>query len=283
LVNTAEIKPCLQLQPFVRNFVYRELSPADDGVGRPLFATTDFIISFNLTDVKFLLARSAADGLLQPRQLMGSRMVLTGVGSQFTGMMSSDAAARIFSIYFTPTGFLRVFGIPAICFTNVIEEDVYACNAGLQHLHERLMALTDAIGMKYCCENFLLQQLCKRKAKDHCGQIPAIADYIFNNAGNCSIENIASRANMSMKTLERRFTEQVGTSPKLYARIIRFNNAITLKMNHPRRSWTDIAYHCGYYDQMHFIKDFKLFSGTTPTRFFRYTPPLAEAILDIQH
>lgn len=276
MVNTLELRPCLQLQPFVRSFAYRELSTVGCDIERPLFATSDFIISFNLTEVKFLFAKPGDDGLLRLPQSMNSRVVISGIGSQFAGVMSAKDDSRLFSIYFTPTGFLSIFGIPAVHFTNVVEEDVYTCHKGLLDLQEQLMELTDNIEMKSCCEKFLLHRLSRSKIKDRCSSIPEMAGYILHNAWNCSIEDVAYHANMSIKTLERKFTKLVGVSPKLFSRIIRFNSAIALKMSRPHRNWTDIAHYCGYYDQMHFIKDFKHFSGTTPTQFFRHTPPISE-------
>ena len=86
---------------------------------------------------------------------------------------------------------------------------------------------------------------------------------------------------MSIKTFERKFIEQVGASPKIFSRIVRFNKAITLKMKEYKKSWTSIALDCGYFDQMHFIKDFKLFTGDTPAAFFKNTPPPAEQFINI--
>jgi AraC-like DNA-binding protein len=125
------------------------------------------------------------------------------------------------------------------------------------------------MGLKNFIEEIWLDQLSGKKIAGVVGGLPAMADMILRHPNDCSIENIASHANMSIKTFERKFIEQVGISPKLFSRIIRFNTAIALKMNNPERSWTDIAHGCGYYDQMHFIKDFKLFSGITPTQYFK--------------
>ena len=90
---------------------------------------------------------------------------------------------------------------------------------------------------------------------------------------------------MSVRTFERRFIEQVGISPKLYSKLLRFNDASLMKSMHPEKSWTSIAYECNYYDQMHLIKDFKQFSGYTPTEFFienkvSYSPDTNPASLD---
>jgi AraC-like DNA-binding protein len=133
--------------------------------------------------------------------------------------------------------------------------------------------LTDLADIDNCIQKFLIHRLSGRSIEEPGSGIPAMAGYILLNAGNCSIEKIACRANMSIKTFERKFTEQVGISPKLFSRILRFNSAVALKLSDPHRSWTDIAHHCGYYDQMHFIKECKLFAGATPTRFFKHAAP----------
>ncbi len=75
-----------------------------------------------------------------------------------------------------------------------------------------------------------------------------------------SLDALALNANMSFRNFERRFTDEVGTPPKLYARITRFYNALENKMLHPNKRWLDIANENGYYDQAHFIKEVKAFS-----------------------
>ena len=52
--------------------------------------------------------------------------------------------------------------------------------------------------------------------------------------------------------------------PKLFARLIRFSKAYRLRESFSNLSWTSIAYECGYFDQMHFIRDFKEFAGVAP-------------------
>jgi len=238
------------------------------------------MLTFNLTEKKFGFIAPGNDGLLQTEQPMGSKIIITGIGSRFAGIMSSDGYARLFTIYFTPTGFYHLFGIPAVHFTNVLEEDIDSCNRYLVLLREQLMAMQNKPDMVRCCEKFLLQQLSKSKSKDPYGAMFAISGYLLQNPDTCLVERMAYDANMSMKTFERKFIEHVGSTPKLYARIGRFNKAIALKMNDFSKSWTNIAYTCGYYDQMHLIKDFKLFCGTSPTTFFKYTPPVFEQLTD---
>ncbi|WP_431216437.1 helix-turn-helix domain-containing protein [Puia sp. P3] len=75
--------------------------------------------------------------------------------------------------------------------------------------------------------------------------------------------------NQSERSLERLFITHVGITPVMYSRIIRFQSAITLIRHGRSRSLTDIAHTLEYFDQSHFIRDFKLFSGVTPTTYVR--------------
>ena len=54
-------------------------------------------------------------------------------------------------------------------------------------------------------------------------------------------------------------------NPKIYARILKFSKAYRMHESCPQLSWTQIAYEAGYYDQMHMIKDFKIFAGVNPS------------------
>jgi AraC-like DNA-binding protein len=85
---------------------------------------------------------------------------------------------------------------------------------------------------------------------------------------------------MSVRNFERRFGEQVGTSPKLFCRLLRFNKAFKSKINVPEKNWSDIAYECGYYDSLHLIKEFKQFANASPTALFNENPNFKEIELD---
>jgi transcriptional regulator GlxA family with amidase domain len=95
--------------------------------------------------------------------------------------------------------------------------------------------------------------------------------------GALGVGDAAAGAGLSMRQFERRFSEQVGVSPKLYARVVRFNAALEAKMNAPRRLWTDIAHDLGYYDQMHLVRDFEDFTCENPTAFIRRLHAMPES------
>ncbi len=83
------------------------------------------------------------------------------------------------------------------------------------------------------------------------------------------VNDMAYHFNLSTRQLERKFNELAGFSPKMYTRIMRFQSALKQYDRDAGRTLTDIAYDCGYYDQSHFIRDFKSFSGYHPGIYFK--------------
>jgi AraC-like DNA-binding protein len=75
---------------------------------------------------------------------------------------------------------------------------------------------------------------------------------------------VAAKSCLSTRQFERQARIRLGLPPKLYARIVRFFFAFRLKRKRPDLTWTAISNTCGYFDQMHFIRDFKAFAGATP-------------------
>ena len=106
--------------------------------------------------------------------------------------------------------------------------------------------------------------------------VAAVANRFLSERGALGVADAAAEAGLSVRQFERRFSEQVGVPPKLYARIVRFNAALEAKMSAPRRLWTDIAHDFGYYDQMHMVRDFEDFTGENPTAFIRRFDAMSE-------
>lgn len=88
---------------------------------------------------------------------------------------------------------------------------------------------------------------------------------------NCLSDSVC----LSRKQYQRIFLEHVGMNPKEYARIVRFQKAIFM-MQHGDRNFAGIAASCGYADQSHFIREFKLLSGHTPKTLLQYCNPYSD-------
>jgi AraC-like DNA-binding protein len=90
--------------------------------------------------------------------------------------------------------------------------------------------------------------------------------YAQRRRGLVRVPELAHYVGLSVRQLERVFAERVGLTPKIHLRIIRFQEVLrTLRGGQRRESWADLAAAHGYYDQAHFIRDFKRFVGVSPS------------------
>lgn len=95
-------------------------------------------------------------------------------------------------------------------------------------------------------------------------RIKEIVDSVVKSKGNESIHQLAQDHGMSYTYLEKLFKEYVGISPKMFCKLQAIRSLIKLNMEEPELTFTQLAHQTGYYDQSHFIKDFKRFTGLTP-------------------
>ena len=93
-------------------------------------------------------------------------------------------------------------------------------------------------------------------------------ELLFQLKGQISVNELAHRLATSKRNLERRFLNQIGLSPKQLSKIIRLQTLLKKLEQNPSGSLTELAMECGYYDQAHFIKDFKEFTGLSPKQFY---------------
>ncbi len=96
--------------------------------------------------------------------------------------------------------------------------------------------------------------------------VEAAVNRIFETCGTISITTLVTELGVSERQLERLFKKFVGMTPKFYARIIRFSHIF--QNNAGKQSWAQLGLETGFYDQSHFIKDFKAFTGEDPSMYF---------------
>jgi AraC-like DNA-binding protein len=123
-------------------------------------------------------------------------------------------------------------------------------------------------------EGFLLHRLSLSERRP--GKMAVVSD-IMNEIGQedffDNIENVASRYGITSRYLQKLFLQYTGLTPKLYSKINRFQNSLRL-VTKKDTSLTSIAYDCGYFDQSHFIRDFKSFTGLTPSDYSSENSPI---------
>lgn len=134
----------------------------------------------------------------------------------------------------------------------------------LQKLEERLGMPGTNTSKVMAVERFLLSHL-KRNEKD--AVISKAIDIIKSGNGNFKVKELVSTLNTNIDSFEKRFRSQVGISPKHFSSIIRIRSVISNYQ--PDQDLTGISLDAGFFDQSHFNRDFKAFTGESPSRFFK--------------
>ncbi|WP_299101565.1 helix-turn-helix transcriptional regulator [uncultured Winogradskyella sp.] len=115
-------------------------------------------------------------------------------------------------------------------------------------------------------ETFLLERLTEKNVIDSI--VKDTIDTIIEANGQFSVNELSEKNNINRRQLTRKFSSTIGLSPKQLSKTIRIQNALKSLLNNEVTSLTDLAYKNEYFDQAHFIKDFKEFTGLTPKEFY---------------
>ena len=134
-------------------------------------------------------------------------------------------------------------------------------------LYDEVMMRTTIREKINVLELFLLQKLKANQGKlDRMKLIERLFRQIDHEDDQLNVESLAQRLGCSERYIQKLFSEHIGVSPKVFLNIHRFNRSLDL-IQSSGESLTSIAYTCGYYDQAHFIKEFRLYTGMTPSRY----------------
>lgn len=126
-------------------------------------------------------------------------------------------------------------------------------------------------------EKFLLDLLASSSIQDEI--LKSTTDVLYNTQGKASIHSILKDELSKRRKLERSFSKSVGISPKQLGRVIRLQAALKLMLNPKGQTLTQIAYESEYYDQAHFIKDFKDFTGVNPKEYLSDDQMMLSSVL----
>jgi AraC-like DNA-binding protein len=132
-------------------------------------------------------------------------------------------------------------------------------------ISEQVAAQRDIYGQLDIIDRLLVRLF--NRACPKVGEVDSALFHILQSEGGVGIETIAKRERISQRTLHRKFTEQVGLSPKAYARIVRFRFLMQYTLSNPQASWLDLTSRYNYYDQAHLIKEFYHFTGSSPAQY----------------
>ena len=206
---------------------------------------------------------SVHENMTQPRAF------LSGQERTFNDL-KYDGYINMISIVFRPAGARAFFNLPL--------EKTAGLRLTADDMEDRelseLEGTLSGIEKDHLCilfiERFLLRRL-TQLAEHNIKRINTAIRLI--NTGQTDIVKLADATCLSTKQFNRVFSENIGTSPKEYSRIIRFQRALNMMEKDINLSFAALACDCGYFDQSHMIKEFKTFSGYTPSEYIAECPP----------
>lgn len=173
---------------------------------------------------------------------------------------------NIFSVRFHPNGFSPFATLPikementAIPLEKLFGED--GKDIGDKIINAQ--SLQEKINM---IEIFLLKRLNHSETIDHL--VRSVVETILTGNGQLTIDELSKQTPINRRQLERKFHQSIGLSPKQLSKIIRLQAAIKMLLNHEFTNLTNLAHENDYYDQSHFIKDFKELVGVTPKELY---------------
>jgi AraC-like DNA-binding protein len=173
---------------------------------------------------------------------------------------------RIFSVRFHPNGFLPFTTVPIKEMENkAVALDELFGNAGIEIADQILNADSTSRRIELI-ESFLLKRLIDDDTVNRI--VKSTFDTILTAKGQLSVNELSEQINVSRRQLERTFSKAIGLSPKQLSKTVRLQATLNMLLNKKFSKLTELAYENEYYDQAHFIKDFKELTGFTPKEFY---------------
>ena len=169
-------------------------------------------------------------------------------------------------IRFLPTMFPQLYKVNAAELSNRFENLSAVVPHTASFIGENFSIYQDAIEMKRLFDNYFTERFSKIQF-DKDPRLYEAIHFILKNFGVLNIETDLDTG-ISSRQLRRLFEYYVGDTAKTFSKVVRFQNILKAKPSHQSLKQNKLFFDGGYYDQAHFIKEFKNFYGVTPGRAF---------------
>lgn len=205
--------------------------------------------------------------------------IVTGMHTEFFVIDTSEQEL-VLGVHFKAGGAFPFLGLPAgeLLNLHVALEDLWGHSA-VNELRELLLAAATVAEKFRIVEQHLLRIIYRpfkssfiKMQSNSTGNraVDLALDNFLAAPGEQRIAEVIDTLGISQRRFIELFKRKVGTTPKSFCRVMRFQQVVrTIAATTDRKQidWTDIALGCGYFDQAHFVHDFKNFAGITPTEY----------------
>lgn len=251
-MNIATFAPIEMLKPFIKTYLVIESK--DELVNRILPDTSVVMafrykgkVSYHSDDAQRILPCSVVSGLRKSARIIN---------------YSKDSGNIL--VIFKEGGANAFIDEPLNeLYEESISLDNFSGYQNLPFLEEQLAQTTNHTQRIRLVEQFLLSRLYYHKPDK---LVLAALEKIYLTKGIIKIKDLANMLCISLDAFEKRFRSKVGISPKQFSYIIRMKSVVR---NQREQTLAEMALNAGYFDQPHFNKDFKLFTGQTPKDFLK--------------
>lgn len=248
LIQQFEVLP--ELQPYVKLICTMD---CDDGVD------TNHIRVLPDTCVELFVNYTSTPLAIIGNELY-DRSIVTFRMSRYSDVQMRKGAGCI-AICFYPGAACRFFNLPMhlLADRTLALSDLWNGRAG--EIESKLADAFSHNERSVIIQKYLLKQLIQNERDQ---QIAHCLGKIQRSAGHIYVNQLSSYTGLSQRHLSRKFQQIIGLSPKEYLRVCRFIRSLDYLKKYPLLSLTGVAYESGYYDQAHFNRDYKSFTGHTP-------------------
>jgi len=257
-------QPGFPLDHFVKKLIYTEGFSAPHNLDRFLPDGNSEII-IDLTELPQHIYDNKS---LQAIQTCRSAWV-SGVRTRPITIPSGNGS-RMLIVVFKKGRVFPFYPFPLSDLTDTVAEADLVFGRSFNNLREQLLCTKPIDRMFPFVERFLLQQAgeaLQTNPSDRC--IEYAVSSIIHKPTMRGLHELSEEIGYSQKHFIDLFRQRVGVTPKQYLKIMRFQKAIGSIETRENLDWSQIALESGFYDQAHFIRDFKQFSGFTPNEYIQ--------------
>ncbi|GAB3643424.1 DUF6597 domain-containing transcriptional factor [Spirosoma arcticum] len=268
-MNYEQIQPPAQLNEYVRYFWTLE-SSAD--TSQKTFRTI-------ADGCPGLIFQQAEKGVLYQNKKQLPAVFLFGQSTKYAEIALRGQFSTV-GVYFYPNALKSIFGLNAEELTNsCLDLNMLAAKQG-SHLLEQLSNAPSINSQIELLSSYLFHQY-----KENNVQVDEPMHYaltqLIESRGNVSLKELQQSLRLSERSLERKFKQYVGISPKLFSRICRFQTSLNQLRANNYGKLSDIAFENEYADQSHFIRAFKEFAGFSPCQYQRQSNEVVENLSEL--
>lgn len=174
--------------------------------------------------------------------------------------LENTGTSGIFGIKLQPAALTHLFGLNMKELTNTVVDLSFVKEIPIKTLSDVLISSATHTEKVEAANKYFESGIPNVPSQS---AIDQAINKVISHHGMISVTQLSELAEVGERQLENLFSRYVGLSPKLYARVVRFSYIFELIKE--KKSWSDLAYEAAFYDQSHFIRNFKAFTGENPT------------------